>query len=85
MSNITLQERDNVPSFPHNAYAITPSDVTEYATPIAVEVIVSGDVEVEAFGNATEITITAAPVGYRVPFLVRRVLAGTTATVIGMN
>lgn len=83
-SRVTLQVQDNVPSYPQNAINITASDATEYKTPMAVEVISTGDLVVEAFGNGTEVTVPAAPLGYRPGFLVKKVKAATTATVVGL-
>ena len=68
------------------AVIVTPgaADLDSYAK--VVEVVTEGDLVYLPTMNAdaNTITVTAAPVGYRTPTNVRRVLAGTTATVVAI-
>lgn len=76
--------------FGNNASAVTPSDTVDFAAyPKGVVVTVAGNLVVlplkAADDGAHLITFTAAPVGFAVPFRVRRVMAtGTTASVASL-
>ncbi|HBM28029.1 MAG TPA: hypothetical protein DDZ92_03905 [Halomonas sp.] len=79
-----LLSKNPIPTFPPSATVITPDDDARFVNPMAVEAISDGDIEVISFGKDETITISGVVQGYRVPFLVRAVLLGTTADVIGL-
>jgi hypothetical protein len=75
-------------TFGNNASVVTPSDTADFvAYPKVVAVAAAGNLVVlplkAADDGAHLVTFTAAPVGFVVPFRVRRVMAaGTTATIV---
>jgi len=93
--NATKRSAD-VSGLPHSVTPITPNDSTDLAVYSRILVTVAGNLAVHP-ANATlsgdtpsgtdaPIVITAAPVGFQIPFAVRRVmLTGTSATVVALG
>lgn len=77
-------EKDGLGS---KAYVVTPADAELPTYAKCVEVVATGDLVYVPTNNADAgiITVTGAPVGYRTPTTVRRVMAATTATVIAVQ
>lgn len=80
-----------VPMFPHNCAAVTKSDATTFAEPVAIMVLGAGDLVVTPYGvtsSGTNVTVTItadmiASGPFMLPFMVKKVLStGTTATLI---
>lgn len=70
--------------YPTNAYAVTPSDTTEFS-PSTIYVGGTGDVTVLPADNAPGAVVTykAVPTGEHLPVMVKRVMStGTTATLM---
>jgi len=68
-----------------NAFAITPSDVTQLAGVVGLWIGGTGTVVVEMLNPesaAATVTFSAVPAGVILPISVRRVLAATGATLI---
>jgi len=74
----------DIPAFPASGFAVTPSDATVFKNPTALYVNGEGNVVVEPWNGGATLTFGAMPIGSIVPLTVRRVLAATTATVIGL-
>lgn len=79
----------SIPSMPHKAFAITPSDTDTFDQPVMIKCTVAGNVNVVPFagdedGTATALVI-ALEVGDVLEFCVKQVKStSTTATVIGI-
>ena len=77
-------------SFGRTSLQITPNNDTDLPTPIkSLMVIASGTLAFIPADNADDETVVVAedlPVGFILPFVVRRVLAsGTSASVVGIG
>ena len=93
MSTITVSryasKDKDIPSMPHKAFAITPSDTDTFDHPVMIKCTVAGNVNVVPFagdedGTATALVIPMA-VGEVLEFCVQQVKSNsTTATVIGI-
>jgi hypothetical protein len=66
------------------AKAVTPSDTVDQQY-TGLYISAAGNVTVTMESGDTPILFTAPPVGTILPIRVKRVLAATTATVIGLN
>lgn len=82
-------DRHNIPQFPGDAAVITPGtddlvETLQARDGVAVMTRTTGDVVVTPLSGATDITLTAVPAYFVLPFRVRSVKAGTTAQVIGI-
>jgi len=82
-SNVVSQVKGGglITAYPTRAFAITPSDETEWTSAVTVYCNTAGDVAVMPFEGDTAITFTMAAGGV-VPVVVRQVLStGTTVSI----
>lgn len=88
VSRYASKDKD-IPSMPHKAFAITPSNTDTFDQPVMVMCTVAGNVNVIPFAGDEDGTATAIVVpmvaGDVLPFCVQQVKStSTTATVIGV-
>jgi hypothetical protein len=84
-SSIQTPQGSTVTNFPGSAFAVTPSDTTDYETGIAVFIVAGGKVTVKPYQEGDEtIVIEIAPDWSYLPFRVSKVYFDTTATIIGI-
>lgn len=79
--------RYNIPQFPYGAVVITPSATdlsTTYPDGVVVLTSTAGDVVVSPLDGGDDIALGAVPAYFTLPFRVKAVKVGTTATIIGI-